>query len=423
MSRTLRITSNGRFLAWDDGTPFFLLADTAWEIFHRLSLDEARHYLETRAQQEFTVVMGVALAEFDGLGEPNRNGDLPLHDQDPTRPNEKYFAHVDAVLDVAEQLGLFFGLLPTWGDKVNKAWGVGPQVLTPENARVYGEFLGRRYAARERLIWINGGDRVMETPAQKDAFRNLAAGLRAGDGGRHLITFHPQGGHSSSEDFHAESWLDFNMIQSGHGARGNDNAALVDKDLAHMPPKPTLDAEPNYENHAINWKADTSRFRDSDVRIASYRSVFAGACGVAYGCQDVWQFFDSSRHAAIAYADTPWQEALQFSGAWQMRHLKTLLTSRPFITGKPAQSRLISGGERVRVTTGDGYLLAYAPEGETVTLDLDGLGFDGARIGWFDPRTGLTLPAGEAAVRGKARFAPPTSGRHNDWVLCLDKAQ
>jgi hypothetical protein len=39
------------------------------------------------------------------------------------------------------------GLLPTWGDKVTKLWGEGPQVFNEANAYVYGLFLGKRYAA------------------------------------------------------------------------------------------------------------------------------------------------------------------------------------------------------------------------------------------------------------------------------------
>lgn len=419
----LRATADGRYLEdRASGKPFFWLGDTAWELFHRLTFDEARRYLETRARQEFNVVQAVALAEFDGLTEPNRNGDLPLHDLDPTRPNDAYFAHVDRVLAHAASLGLVVGLLPTWGDKVNRAWGAGPEVFTPENARVYGRWLGERYRDFGPLVWINGGDREMATDAHRETFRALAAGLRDGDGGAHAITFHPQGGRSSGMDLHDEAWLDFDMIQSGHGARGIDNAAMVEADRARVPAKPTFDAEPCYENHAINWKSDTSRFRDDDVRIAAYRSVFAGACGVTYGCQDVWQFCDPSRHAPIAYADTFWEEALDFSGAWQMRHLRRLMEGRPFVTGGPAQDLLVGDPGRVRATRGEGYALVYLPRGERVTLALERLGFARADAAWFDPRTGVALPAGEVACDGERAFSAPTSGRHNDWVLTLDRA-
>ncbi len=57
-----------------DNKPFFWLADTEWELFHRLDREEATHYLETRAKQKFNVVMAVALAELNGLEEPNAYG-------------------------------------------------------------------------------------------------------------------------------------------------------------------------------------------------------------------------------------------------------------------------------------------------------------------------------------------------------------
>ncbi|HEY2647544.1 MAG TPA: DUF4038 domain-containing protein [Puia sp.] len=42
----------------------------------------------------------------------------------------------------AAEDGLVIGLLPTWGDKVTKLWGVGPVIFTPANARIYGSWLG-----------------------------------------------------------------------------------------------------------------------------------------------------------------------------------------------------------------------------------------------------------------------------------------
>ncbi|MEZ4830848.1 MAG: DUF4038 domain-containing protein, partial [Caldilineaceae bacterium] len=92
----LQVAPNRRFLQYADGTPFFYLGDTAWELFHRLSLTEAERYLTNRAAKGFTVIQAVVLAELEGLTVPNAVGEIPLHDQDPTRPNDAYFRHVDA---------------------------------------------------------------------------------------------------------------------------------------------------------------------------------------------------------------------------------------------------------------------------------------------------------------------------------------
>jgi hypothetical protein len=59
---------------------------------------------------------------------------------------------------------------------------------------------------------VDGGDR--EPTGFEDVYRALAHGLRAGDGGAHLISYHPRGWTHSSQWFHDDDWLDFNMIQT-----------------------------------------------------------------------------------------------------------------------------------------------------------------------------------------------------------------
>ena len=82
----LKISENGRFIVHADGTPFFYLGDTAWELFHRLNREEADRYLENRAKKGFTVIQAVAIAELDGHTVPNPYKHLPLIDMDPARP-------------------------------------------------------------------------------------------------------------------------------------------------------------------------------------------------------------------------------------------------------------------------------------------------------------------------------------------------
>lgn len=126
----LRVSDNKRFLVTHDGKPFFWLCDTAWELFHRLTREEAEKYLGERARQKFTVIQAVVLAEMDGLQTPNAYNEIPLEDNDPAKPRESYFQHVDFIIDKAAELGLYIALLPTWGDKVFKnRWGIGPEIL------------------------------------------------------------------------------------------------------------------------------------------------------------------------------------------------------------------------------------------------------------------------------------------------------
>ena len=57
-----------------------------------------------------------------------------------------------------------------------------------------GKFLGERYKNHPNIIWILGGDRPIEIEIQRQTICAMAEGIREGDGGSHLITFHPTGG-------------------------------------------------------------------------------------------------------------------------------------------------------------------------------------------------------------------------------------
>ena len=185
----LRVSADGRHLVQANGRPFFYLADTAWSLFHRLTREEADLYLRNRAAKGFTVIQAVALSENDGLRTPNAYGERPLVENDPRRPNEAYFAHVDWVVDRAAELGLTVAMLPTWGDKWHSRQNEpGPKVFTDAaTARDFARFIGRRYGSRP-VIFVLGGDRNVETPRGPRPHAGLRGGPE-GDGAedaRHL---------------------------------------------------------------------------------------------------------------------------------------------------------------------------------------------------------------------------------------------
>ncbi len=77
------------------------------------------------------------------------------------------------------------------------------------------------------------------------------------DGGRHLISFHPNSGVLQRTGRADEHWLDFNRMQSGHDWPGRDVGAGLREDW-HRLIKPVLDGEPRYEDHPImgwEWEA------------------------------------------------------------------------------------------------------------------------------------------------------------------------
>lgn len=433
MTVPLRVAADHRHLEFVDGRPFFYLGDTAWELFHRLNREEASRYLEDRARKGFTVIQAVALAEIDGLTVPNASGDLPLLENDPAHPNERYFAHVDFIVDRAAALGLHVGFLPTWG----KYWKTGDpkRIFNPENARVYGRFLGQRYRERP-LIWILGGDQNVASPEERATVDALAAGLREGDGGAHLITFHPRGPGQSSRQLRDAAWLDFHMTQSSHAARDHDNGLYAEHDLALTPLRPTLDGEPRYEGIPVGFylrdHSRLDRFDDDDARQAAWWSVMAGACGHTYGNNAIWQMWQPGRAPAIQ-ACVPWFEALDDPGARQMGLMRRFFESHGFALLVPAPSLIVdgpkSGAAKIRAlrATDGSCVIVYSPRGEPFTLDESAVTAPYTKQSWFDPRYGATYEFRVSPRLGDAQtfqtYTPPNSGRGRDWVLVIEDAR
>jgi hypothetical protein len=417
----LRVAENGRYLVFQNGKPFFYLGDTAWEMLHRLNREETEQYLENRRAKGFNVIQTVILAEYEGLSKGNAYGDRPLLGDDPAYPNEAYFKHVDNALKMAEHKGIFLGLLPTWGDKVRKDWGTGPVVFTPENAFLYGKFLGRRYHRQRNIIWILGGDRRAD--GQEEVWRRMAAGLHEGDHGTHLITYHPQGGTSSAQFFPNESWIDFHLLQSGHGKRDLNNDEMIARDYERQPIKPIIDGEPRYEDHPINWKPENGYFDDFDVRQAAYWAVFSGAAGHTYGCHDIWQFYAPGRKPVSA-ARTPWLEALDLPGARQVGYLRRLMEAHAFTAAAPDRSILSDDDhtpDHLRALRGVNFLFVYLPYGGPIFVEMGKVYGATVSAAWFNPRDGSSNRIGAFENKGRLRFNPPGPvGRGNDWVLVIE---
>ena len=429
----LAVSENHHFFVDESSAPFFWLADTAWSLPLNLDRAETIEYLDTRAEQGYNVIQTVAIFPQAGGPGPNRYGDNPFgvglddlrvtEGSDPGDPEQyDYWDHLDFVVDAAADRGLRVALAPVWASAQ-----VG-ELISEDNAARYGEFVGARYADDE-VIWVLGGDASAD--GVEDVWRELARGIaigatRAEDYSTTLMTYHPIGDRSSAHWFHNDYWLDFNMIQGGHCLHYEVRQKLIDDSWMANPPKPFLDGEPLYSGTPYcPWELPhKGNSTPLDVRKDAYWSVFGGAAGVTYGHNSVWQFLSDRRPAELG-ARGDWRAALDDPAGRQMRHLRALMESRPFISGEPAADVVTSdlgvGATRIQATraTDGAYLMVYVPDGRPFDVSLDAVSGDSARGWWFNPRTGEATEIGSTPTGGQSRFTPPSG---EDWVLVLDDA-
>ncbi|HEY8499386.1 MAG TPA: glycoside hydrolase family 140 protein [Clostridia bacterium] len=438
MERIL-LSENKRYLMHESGKPFFWLGDTAWMLFQKLNLDETALYIKNRAQKGFNVIQAVIIHQ---ITDANAYGESALYDESITNTfvnkspdlnhEHSYWNHIDKVLDMAEEAGLYMGLLPVWGSIVDRGY------LNKDNVVEYGTWLAKHFRSRKNVIWILGGD--IKGDKNFDIWDTLGNTIKSHNP-ESLMTFHPFGRTQSSYWFHNVQWLDFNMFQSGHRRYsqkmradeeedknlhiGQDNWRYVMNDYQKIPIKPTLDGEPSYESIPQGlhdpaqpyWNAD-------DVRRYAYWSVFAGSCGHTYGHNAVMQMHKPDSGKGSYSVREYWYDALDAEGAKQMHHLKDLMLSVPYFERVPDQS-LIAGDvgekyDRLLATRGQSYLFVYTFTGRSIRLNMGKITGDRVYAWWFDPKTGEMQKAGEYDNKGIMEFTPPENKNScPDYVLIL----
>lgn len=435
----LKVSTNQRFFQTQKGKPFFWLGDTGWLLFVKCSREEVLQYLDARQQQGFNVVQAMVLHT---LAAKNVYGDDALDNKDVSKPlttpgsnfnNEAeydFWDHVDFVIKEAAKRGIYMALVPMWGSNV-KEGGV-----SVKQASVYGKFLASRYKNQSNIIWLNGGD--INGEDGMDVWQTLGKTIKKYDA-KHLMTYHPRGRYTSSDWFHNERWLDFNMFQSGHKRYeqdtaqkekhrfGEDNWRFVNIDYNLKPVKPTLDGEPSYENipHGLHDSLE-KRWQPQDIRRYAYWSVFAGAAGFTYGENAVMQFNKMGDADANFGVFNNWKETLDAPGALQMKHLKNLMLSYSYFDRKPAQQILQDNVETkynyLLATKGNHYAMVYTYTGRDFTVNLSRLGFPTSKAKWYSPATGEYTSTDLSKNEGAVRFNPPgEQANGNDWVLILEK--
>ncbi len=414
----LVVQNSARYIQHADGTPFLWLGCTAWGMTEWLTREDVELYLTDRRSKGMNVVQ---LCLFWGkrLDYPTvftANAENPYGHRalqtvndapDPAKPAvvaggsadnpNDYWDHVDYCLDAIKKRGMYAAVLPFWGRRyVNASHsGQSKPVFTPDNIRQYGEFLGKRYGSQPHIIWVNGGDvRADEGGDFRPHYRLLAEGLVRGMTGnnvkwdqqhpawqRLLLTYHPSGHPmvNSSQWFHTDPWLDFNMIET-HVSRHKLPSAIR-QDYTLQPVKPTVMAEGHYEGTTGNKTASAIH-----VRRQAYQTFFAGAAGFTYGGG-----FDAEGNGPLFSPSNNWKPLLSWQGAGQLVHLRAFLEKYKWWTWQPDADLIVNGRgegelEKLAVETDQQYLI-YFPDNSGCTVRPAGR----RKVLWYRPATGRSL--------------------------------
>lgn len=423
----LRVSADRFRFEHADGTPFFWLADTAWNGPLRSTADEWALYLRERVRQGFSAVQWVC-TQWRAAPDGDIEGQVAYTGNERIAVNPAFFQRLDDRADAIAAAGLLNVPVLLWTNKGGAHPEKSPGVSLPEDQAV---LLVRYMVARWGslpVVWILPGDGRYE---DEEAARWRRIGRAAFGEREHApVALHLCGMHLPADEFRDETWLDVLGYQSGHGDSDETWEWIVTGPPSQEWQRDdrvfALNMEPAYENHVAY---QSKRPHDAaNVRRALYWSLLnAPTAGVSYGGHGVWGW-DDGTEPSVDHPNSgvplPWAQALTMPAAEQLRHLADIFTELDWWRLRPDPSLVADQPGRGDVHK---YVLAarsaeadlavvYAPGGGTVALHTASLPAAVAAI-WHDPRTGEAQSAsGTKEADDITRFTAPDA---QDWVLVL----
>ena len=428
----LRVSGDTRTLEHADGKPFFWLGDTWWyALCRRLGWPEDVQLLTAdRVAKGFSVIHLVAGLYPDAPAFDERGFNEAGHpwEAEYARINPAYFDMADLRIAHLVRVGLLPCIVGCWG--YHLLW------LGEERIKRHWRNLVARYGAYP-VVWCLAGEATMpfylsndkdgDRARLKSGWTRLAEYLQGLDPYDHPITIHPtRSGRDQVED---DSWLDFDMLQTGHGghARVPDTVVAVQQAVKRTPRMPVVLGETCYEGILEGS-------REEIQRIVFWTSMLSGAAGFTYGANGLWQVntkdvpFGPSPHGA-AWGNRPWTEAYRLPGSGQLGVGRRLLERYRWWTFE-------SHPEWVEPHAGeDDYLAAYAAGDRDVRViyfprplapwsgrGASILSLDSAatyRAFFYDPKDGSEHAIED--ISGQSEWQVPVPPIIQDWVLVLER--
>ena len=441
----LKVSGNGRYFEYSDGTPFFLLAATNWSInTSRCGMGNNHdgpfyEYLEDRKSKKFTAIL---MSYLNGFGDADtilngyRNeGGYPFPGDDLNHLNPDFMMSLDQRVKAIWENGLVTATNVTWFGKHNCFFDL-------ESAKRISAYITNRYSAYNGLVSLTGEYQyaLNDCGWTADQIKELGQLTQQYNPYNKPVSIHPSGrtdwpaphNQQSSIAFHQDTWHDCNWLQTGQKVENMVNIIGRTWENRQLEPvKPVFVSESYYERaldpehvYHTQWQAWTA--------------FLSGSAGYGYGAFGMWQFYDPDdsfgEPGKIVHDVVPWREAINFGGAKRMEHVSSFLNTLPWWELVPHSQWLIVNGKenllpsveditppQCAAVPGSVYII-YIPRGnENNIIHLKNADKQNYLARWFDPRNGTVTLIGDVIVNGEWLIPERPAPSGEDWVLLLKR--
>lgn len=420
ISFPLKASADKHWLVDKNDKPVFLTGCAAWRLGYNVSYADAKKFLTDRKAKGFNSLI-VEITPDNGAN--NRgdvadiNGEHCFINRDINKPNEKFFAHADSILQLCSDLNFAVLLFPLYLGCCNDGWieYLREGSNTPEKCREYGQWVANRYKHLNNIIWASGGDRN-ETP-ESIAF---AEGIAEVDN-THLHTYHGSPGFTSTERLPDAKWLSLSCIYTyfPHMNTGQYHVyGQIYNEKMRNKRMPFIMSESAYEYE----RRETTQ----TIRRQAYWAFLCGASGHFFGNRDIWMMNENWRNAL----NTPGNKSMQIFHSFLQKipwyNMETDWDHLFFTSGRGEFNAGINpGGDEYAsgaFANDSSLAVLYMPTYRKVGVNMERFRLP-VTVSWFDPAAGTyTSSATKYANKGMNYFEPPAFKNKtgfDDWVLIL----
>lgn len=485
-----RVSSSSRFLVYgDNATTFPWIADTAWMAPVRYtpspsaipSNDLWRSFVWDRVHKNFTTILVAPAPQYlphplpaNILGfrsmpncTPNAKNSINVVPNDCTYWDAPYWQNFDQMVRTANNAGIMIvvaGVMDPMDRSGTNTAGLNESFPNPDAATIFARNFAARLAGSYVIFSPSFDDYQFDPTVDgrtaKDSIKTVGTVLKVGVP-RHLVVTHLAGGSALTDYdmFQNDSWLSFQMFQSGHGANLVHNSVQCPasdaatyaicraRELAlrfrcmgdptiPSPPcptplptgnvKPAVNSEAAYEEFTMGTAVD----RAPGVRNTAYATALSGSFGVTLGVEGIYKWdnpaiFRDSYNINQSRSDN------------DLMFLASLFRSAPWTDLTPRHNLILNNStldnQKMILAGSSTYALLYAPfldGNQSVSISttapnaLSGLSCATSWTKfWINPRSASSTPITAVCNAGQGRIflggLPSCSGAQCDWVLKL----
>jgi hypothetical protein len=331
-------SSGAYYLSYNDGTPYFWAACTAWNGALKSTDEEWDTYLNHRKDHNYNLIQLVTTQwrgcdqSSEGLQAYEGSGEITI--------NPDFFKLIDRKIDEVNALGLIVSPVILWALHVGQGRYLSPDYHLPhEEAVLLAKYIVARYQGNH-VVWSLGGDGKYYDDLEG---RWKKIGQDVFNGIDHApVTLHPHGSSYVGRTYAEEDWYDLMGYQSSHnnGERVVNwiNKGPMAEDWDKLKPMPYINMEPNYEE--IHFRIDAE-----DVRNASWWSIFATPIAdISYGAKGI-RLWLREGEKILNHRDAPgtctWRKSFDFPGSIQVGYLSEFIQKVDWWHYFPAKQLLV----------------------------------------------------------------------------------